>query len=136
METEQAIRILDSKMQAPFRILATKKLKIFCVSSNHHNVMAKGQTYILKNINSKIEKENAMVAKVDRVKPTSSYTLANKTKKDHNFLNENKFQKFQKDPTDKYQKLVTKTLQHRDLIINKKQKNYLTQKKPQTPPPS
>ena len=27
MQTEQAIRMLDSEMQAPFRILATKKLK-------------------------------------------------------------------------------------------------------------
>jgi hypothetical protein len=27
METEHAIRMLDSKMQAQFRILATKKLK-------------------------------------------------------------------------------------------------------------
>jgi len=53
-------------------------------------------------------------------------------KKVHNFLNEN-FQKLQKDSTDKYQKLTTKTLQHSDLIVNKKQKKYLTQKKPQPP---
>jgi len=48
METEQAIRMLDSKMQAPFRILATKKLKQISTSSNHHTAMAKRQTYILK----------------------------------------------------------------------------------------
>jgi len=34
---------------------------------------------------------------------------------------------------DKYQKFITKTLQHSDLIVNKKQKKYLTQKKPQPP---
>ena len=34
---------------------------------------------------------------------------------------------------DKYQKLITKTLKHSDLIVNKKQKKYLTQKKPQPP---
>jgi len=48
METEQAIRMLDSKMQAPFRILATKKLKQICASDSHHNETAKRQTYILK----------------------------------------------------------------------------------------
>jgi len=68
METEQAIRMLDSKMQASFRILATKKLKKISASDNHHNVMAKGQTCILKNINSKLEKENAVVAKGDKGK--------------------------------------------------------------------
>ena len=54
-------------------------------------------------------------------------------KKVHNFLNESNFQKSQKDPTDKYQNLITKTLQHSDLIVNKKQKKYLTQKKTQPP---
>jgi len=41
METEEAIRVLDSKMQAPFRILATKKLKQISASDNHHNETAK-----------------------------------------------------------------------------------------------
>ena len=40
------------------QILATKKLKQISTSCNHHNVMAKRQTYILKNINSKLEKES------------------------------------------------------------------------------
>jgi len=68
METEHALRMLDSKMQAPFRILATKKLKQISASDNHHNETAKRQTYILKNINSKLVKENAMVAKADKGK--------------------------------------------------------------------
>ena len=63
---------------------------------------------------------------------TSSYS-EEYNKKVHNILNENNFQKLQKDPTHKYQKLTTKTLQHSDLITNKKQKKYLTQKKPQPP---
>jgi 23S rRNA maturation mini-RNase III len=67
METEQAIRKLDSKMQAPYRILATKKLSQLS-ASNHHNIMAKRQAYILKNINNKLERENAMVAKADKGK--------------------------------------------------------------------
>ena len=57
METEQAIRKLDSKMQAPYRILATKKLRQLSASNHHNNIMAKRQTYILKNINNKPEKK-------------------------------------------------------------------------------
>jgi hypothetical protein len=41
METEQAIRKLDVKMQAPFRILATKKLKQISASSTQHNTSTK-----------------------------------------------------------------------------------------------
>jgi len=74
MQTEQAIRMLDSEMQAPFRILATKKLKQISASDNHHNVMAKRQTYILKNTNSKLERENARVAKADNGK---TYVIMN-----------------------------------------------------------
>jgi hypothetical protein len=51
MATEQSIRKLDSKMQAPYRILASKKLRQLRASDHHNNLMAKRKTYILKNIN-------------------------------------------------------------------------------------
>jgi len=41
METEQAIRMLEPKMQSAYRILATRKLKQIKTSSNHHNAEAK-----------------------------------------------------------------------------------------------
>jgi hypothetical protein len=43
------------------------------------------------------------------------------------------FQKLSKDPTDKYQKIIIQTLQHCNLIVNKKQVKHLIQKKPQPP---
>ena len=133
METEQAIRKLDNKLQAPYRILATKKLRQLRASNQNNNVMAKRQTHILKGINNKLEKENATVVKADKGKTCVIIYTDEYNKKVHKFLNENNFQKLPKDPTDKYQKLITKTLQHSDLIIDKKQKQYLTQKKPQPP---
>jgi len=74
-----------------------------------------------------------MVAKADKGKTCVIIYTDEYNKKVHNFLNENNFQKLQKDPTNKYQKLITKTLQHSDLIVNKKQKKYVIQKKPQPP---
>jgi len=53
--------------------------------------MAKRQTYILKNINSKLEKENAMVAKADKDKTRAIMYTDGYNKKVHNFLNESNF---------------------------------------------
>jgi hypothetical protein len=48
MDTELAIRKLDPKMQGPFRILATRKLKQIKASNNQNNIEAKRQS-TLKN---------------------------------------------------------------------------------------
>ena len=74
-------------MQGPYRILATKKLRQLRASDHHNNVMAKRQTYILKNINKKLEKENAMVAKADKGKTCVIIYTDEYNKKVHNFLN-------------------------------------------------
>ena len=65
-ETEQAIRNLDTKMQDPYRIMAAKKLKQIRTAENRRNIIAKRQTFLLKNINEKLEKENAMITKADK----------------------------------------------------------------------
>jgi galactitol-specific phosphotransferase system IIB component len=95
--------------------------------------VAKRQTYILKNINYKLVKENAMVVKADKGKMCVIIYTNDYTEKVHNFLNNNNFQKVQKDHMDKYKKLITKALQQCDLIVHKKQMKYLIQKKPQPP---
>jgi hypothetical protein len=66
METEQAIRMLKRKMQSPYKILATRKLKQMKTSSSHHNADAKRQTDILININNKLRKEDATITKADK----------------------------------------------------------------------
>jgi hypothetical protein len=45
----------------------------------------------------------------------------------------NNFKTLNKDPTDRYQKLLTETLQECNTIINKRQIKYLTQRKPLPP---
>jgi len=49
------------------------------------------------------------------------------------FLTTNNFLTLPRDPTDRYQKLIHKTMQACNLIINKQQIKYLTQKKPSPP---
>jgi hypothetical protein len=104
METEQAIRLLKPKMQSPYRILATRKLKQIKTSSSHHNAEAKRQSYILKNINNKLRKEDAMITKAVKGKICVIIYNNDYTNKVQNFLDNNNFRKLPKDPTDKYQK--------------------------------
>ena len=134
METEQAIRMLEPKLQSPYRILATRKLKQIKTSSNHHNAEAKWQTYILKNINNKLRKEDAMITKADKGKTCVIIYNNDYTSKVHNFLDNNNFQKLPKDPTDKYQKNITSTLKHFNLIINKNTWGTSSKRNPNNPP--
>ena len=48
MDTELAIRKLEPKMQAPYRILASRKLNQIKASNNHYSIEAKRQSYVLK----------------------------------------------------------------------------------------
>jgi hypothetical protein len=120
-------------MQQPFRILATKKLKQILAADNHRNTLQKRQAYTIKNINDKLVKGNAILIKADKGKTSVILYSGDYTEKVHTFLMDNNFQTLQNNPTDKFQKLLTKTLQQCDLIISKKQIKYLTQKKPQPP---
>jgi len=51
IETGQAIKLLDIKIQNPFRIVAAKKLKQIFNSNSHSNVTQERQAYIVKNLN-------------------------------------------------------------------------------------
>jgi nitrous oxidase accessory protein NosD len=73
-------------MQAPYWIMATMKLRQLR-ATDYHNITAKRQTYILKNINVKLEKENAMVAKADKGKTCVIIYIDEYNKIFHNFLN-------------------------------------------------
>jgi len=95
METEEAVRMLDSKMLAPFRILATKKLKQISASDNHNNETSKRHTFILNKLNNKLLNENAMVVKTDKCKTCIIVYTDEYNKIVHNILTENNFQKLQ-----------------------------------------
>jgi hypothetical protein len=74
-----------------------------------------------------------MIVKADKGKTCVILYTSDYTNKTENFLNNNTFHKLPKDPTDKYQKNITKELQHGNLIVNKKQMKFLIQTKLQPP---
>jgi hypothetical protein len=79
METEQAIRMLEPKLQSTYRIIAAKKLEQIKTSSSHHNADTKRQTDILGNINNRLRKEDAMITELTKANLVSSYTTKTTT---------------------------------------------------------
>ena len=69
VETEQAIRHLEVKMQDAYRILAAKKLKQLQYTLNNRNTTQKRLTVPAKNIHNKIKQNNAMITQADKEKP-------------------------------------------------------------------
>jgi hypothetical protein len=77
--------------------------------------------------------ENAVLVQANTGKIIVIMNSKEYAKKVRTFLTDNNFHLLQKDPTIKYQKLIQKTLQQCNLLINKKKINYLIQTKPLPP---
>jgi len=73
-----------------------------------------------------------MIVRADKSKTIIIINTDEYTKKVHNFLTENNFHTLQNDPTNRDHKLLKKILQQCNLVIDKKQIKFLTQKKPTT----
>jgi hypothetical protein len=108
IETEQAIKLLDIKMQQPFRVIATIKLKQMRANDNQRNIMQKRQAYTIKNIKEKLVKGNAILVKADKGKISVILYLDDYTEKVLTFLTDNNFQTLTNNPTDKFQKQLTR----------------------------
>jgi len=75
----------------------------------------------------------AIIVQAEKAKTALIINSAEYSKKVHTFLAANNFLLLSKVPTDKYTKLVQKTLQQCNLIIDKRKKKFLVQKKPSRP---
>jgi hypothetical protein len=98
METEQAFKLLDVKIQNPYWILAAKKLQQIYNSNDHYNVTHKRHAYIMKKLNHILVMENAIMVPADKGKTTVNIYLHDYSNKVHAFLTENKFQTLKKKP--------------------------------------
>ena len=54
METKNVIKLLDTKWQNAYRILATKQLKQILNSNNSYNILHKRQLYVIKQLKQKL----------------------------------------------------------------------------------
>ena len=133
METERAIRLLEPKLQDPYRILVAKRIQQISNSSNKNGGNQKRQAHILKGINNKLTTENAMIVRAGKSRTVIIINTDEYNTKVQNFLRENNFHTLQKDPTEKDHITLQKILQQSNLIIDKKMIKFGTQKTPQPP---
>jgi hypothetical protein len=68
IETERAIKFLDTKLKNSNHIIAANKLKQILNSGNHYNILQKRRLYITKQLNKKLVTENAILVQADKSK--------------------------------------------------------------------
>ena len=103
VDTDNAIRQLDSNIQNAFRYLATKRIQQI-KDSCRHNTVHKRIQYNIMQIRKILENNNLTIARADKSK---SLVIINKTdmeQKIDNFILENNIKELKKDPTTTYQK--------------------------------
>jgi hypothetical protein len=85
-DTETAIKLLDPKIQNTHRHLATKKLKQIINTNSNQTPKHTRQVYIMKQMNEKHEKGNAIITQTDKSKSIVVINTDDYNKKVHTFL--------------------------------------------------
>ena len=98
VETEQAIRLVETRSQEAYYILAAKKLKQLQHSLNNDNTTYKRHIYLTKNIQQKIKVNNAMITQADKGRTLVIIYREDYHNKVHTFLTNNNFQTIPKTP--------------------------------------
>ena len=130
IDTENAIRQLDPKVQNTFRYMATTKVKQIMASSTHHTLHRRHH-YNLNQIRKTLQKNNLTIARADKNRAIiNKNSLEQKIKV---FIQEKGITHLNKDPTDLYQKQIQQTLQKCDSLIEKGKHSYLMNIRPTTP---
>jgi hypothetical protein len=132
VDTENAIRQLEPKMQNVYRHLAAKQIQ-HIVATNRHNIFHKRQQYNLIQIKKILKNNNLITVKADKTKAIVIIDNEQLKKKVNKFITENQMQLINKDPTEVYQKQIHQTIQKCNTLIDKHIHKYLTNIKPSAP---
>ena len=91
LETEQAIRLLEPKIQDAYHFMTARKLSQIC--NNQHNISKthKRQLHIAKNIHNKLDKNNEIITQADKRKTVVIIYEQEYHEKVRTFLSENNF---------------------------------------------
>jgi hypothetical protein len=133
VETEIAIKTLDTKQQDAYRVLATKKLENIINKTKIQNTKQTRKVQVVKQIKKKLIDNGAMITQADKGKTMVIITQEDYAEKVLKFLTDNSFPVMNKDPTTTYHNRLHKILQDSDLIISKQKIKHLLQKTPTLP---
>jgi DNA-binding transcriptional MerR regulator len=132
IDTENAIRHLHNSIQNTFHHLAAKKIKQI-KASNRHNTMHKRHQYNINQIKKILQHNNLTVAKANKNKAIVIMDKEVLRQKIDTFIQENNIMMLSKDPTESYQKLLQKTMQKCEDLVEKNTCKYLLNIKPTAP---
>jgi len=132
IDTENAVRYVDPKLQNTYRHMTMKHIKQI-KETNKHNTLHKRQLYIINKLRKMLQNNNITIAKTDESKVRVIIDKNDLIEKVHNFLRENNIRQINKDPTDRYQKQIQQAIQQCKLLIEKRTHTYLMNIKPRAP---
>ena len=125
VDTENAIRTLEPKIQYTYRHLAIKQIKRISMTGKK-NILHKRHQHNLNEIKKTL-------VKADNSKAIVIIKMDILSKKVDTFIKDNNIKQINKDPTEKYQRIIQQTLQKSNLIIEKQNQKYLMNIKPAPP---
>ena len=83
-----------------------------------HNIQAKRHNHVLRNIQTKLTQNTTIITKADKGRTTVIIYITDYGTKVHIFITKNNYNTLPKDPTNKYQQLITTTLNAAPLLTN------------------
>ena len=132
IDTENAARPLEPKIQNTYHYLAAKQIK-HILSTNRQNMLQNRYRYNLSELKKTLLNKNLTTLKVDKSK---SIVIIDKTtlwRKVDNLVQENNIKQLSKDPTDTYQKQIQQTVKIGNVLVSKWSHKYLINIKPTAP---
>jgi hypothetical protein len=117
IDTENAIQHVDNNLHNTYRFLTGQRIKQI-MTSNTLNILHKTKMHIAKRIRNKIIQHNLTIAKADKGKTNTIIDKNSYRHKVLEFLQDNHYERLQKDPTDLYHKQTRNAMQDSNLIID------------------
>jgi len=118
IETENAIRQLEPKIQSTFRHIASTKIKQI-MTTNTHRPLHKRYQYNINQIKGILQRNNLTIAKADKNKTIVVIDKETLEQKIMTFIQDNQITRLNKDPTDYFQKQIQQALQKCNTLIEK-----------------
>jgi len=132
IDPENAIRLLEPKIQNTYRYLAAKKIK-HILKTNRYNTLHKRYQYNISELKKILQNSNLTIVKADKSKAIVIIDKNTLAKKVDSFIQENNIQQLNKDPTDTSQKEIQETIQRCNVLVDKQSHKYLISIKPTAP---
>jgi len=132
IDTENAIRQLEPKIQNTFSHMASRKIKQI-LTTNMYRPMHKRHQHNIKQIKNMLQRNNLTIARADKNKAIVVISKDALEQKIMTFIQENQIACLNKDPTECFQKEIQQALQKCDTLIEKSKHKYLMNIKPTAP---